>query len=76
MVVRDEYVFPGGLTAVLAQLSFQSHWLLFSHTSDVRVKNTPERKFVLPGYQTHNQQVMSQTQLTTEPPGLDARICL
>ena len=33
MVVGDAHVFPGFLTPVLTQLSFQSHQLLFSHAS-------------------------------------------
>ena len=42
--------------------SVQSHQLLFPHASaEVRGENTPERKFVSTGYQTHNHQVMSLT---------------
>ena len=45
---------------VLTQLSFESHWLLFSHASaEVRSKNKPERKFASTGYHIHNHQVMS-----------------
>ena len=33
MAVGDAHVFPGFLTPVLTQLSFQSHRLLFSHAS-------------------------------------------
>ena len=41
MEVGDAHVFPGFLTPVLTQLSFQSHRLLFSHTpAEVRGKNT------------------------------------
>ena len=36
MAVSDTYVFPGFLTPVLKQLSFQSHLLIFSHASEVR----------------------------------------
>ena len=62
MAVGEAHVFPGFLTSVLTQLSFQSHWLLFSHASaEVRGKNTPERKFASTGYQTRNHQVMSLT---------------
>ena len=43
MVVNDTYVFPGLLTPVVTQLSFQSHHLLFSNTSaEVRGENTPK----------------------------------
>ena len=56
MAVSDAHVFPGFLTPVLTQLSFQSHQLLFSHASkEMRGKNTPARKFALTGsilYQT------------------------
>ena len=42
MAVGDAHVFPGFLTPVLTQISFQSHRLLFSHTSaEVRSENTP-----------------------------------
>ena len=33
MAVGDAHVFPGFLTPVLTQLTFQSHQLLFSHAS-------------------------------------------
>ena len=33
MAVGDAYVFPGFLTPVLTQISFQSHRLIFSHAS-------------------------------------------
>ena len=62
MVVGDAHVFPGFLTPVPIQLSFQSHRLLFSHASaEVRGENTPERKFALTESRTHNHQVMSPT---------------
>ena len=55
-------MFPGFLTPVLTQLSFQSHRLLFSHASaEVRGKNMPKRKFASTEDQTHNHQVMSLT---------------
>ena len=59
MAVDDAHVFPGFLTPL--QLSFQSHQQLFSHASEVRDENTPERKFVSKGYRTHNQQVICRT---------------
>ena len=53
MAVGDAYVFPGFLTPVLTQISFQSHRLLFSHTSaEMRGGNTPERNFASSGSQT------------------------
>ena len=38
MAVGDAYVFPSFLTPVLTQISFQSHRLLFSHTSAAKVE--------------------------------------
>ena len=62
MAVGDAHVFPGFLTPVLTQLSFQSHRLLFSHASaEVRGENTLERKFASTGDRTHNHHVMSPT---------------
>ena len=53
MAVGDACVFPGFLTPVPTQLSFQSHWLPFSHASaEVRGKITPERKFASTWSQT------------------------
>ena len=50
MAVAAAHVFPGFLTPVLTQLSFQSHRLLFSHASAVvRGENTPERSLPQPG---------------------------
>ena len=43
MAVGDAHVFPGFLTLVLTQISFQSHRLLFSHASaEVRGENAPQ----------------------------------
>ena len=70
MAVGDAHVFPGFLTPVLTQLSFQSHRLLFSHASaEVRGENTPERKFGSTGSRTHNHQVMSPTLSPVIRPG-------
>ena len=70
MVVGDAYVFPGFLTLVPTQLSFQSHRLLFSHASaEVRGKNTPERKVASTGDRTLNHQVMSLTRSPLSHPG-------
>ena len=69
MAVGDEHVFPGFLTPVLTQISFQSHRLLFSHASaEVRGENTPKNKVHLnlvsnsqpPGHESNT--------LTTDPP--------
>ena len=62
MAVGDAHVFPGFLTPVLTQLSFQSHRLLFSYASaEVKGENTPEKKFASGVNRTHNYQVMSPT---------------
>ena len=62
MAVGVTHVFPGFLTPVITQLSFQNHHLLFSHASaEVTGKNTAERKFASTGYQTHNHQVKNPT---------------
>ena len=56
MAVGDVHVFPGFLTPVLTQSSFQG--LLFSHASaEVRGKDKPEGKFAL------------TDMLSAEPPG-------
>ena len=48
MAVGDAHVFPGFLTPVLTQFSFQGHQLLFSYASaEVRGENMPEKKFRL-----------------------------
>ena len=61
MAVGDTHVFPGFLTRVLTQHSFQSHRLLFLHVSaEVREENTLDRKFASTWDQTYNQQVMGQ----------------
>ena len=65
MAVGDAHVFPGFLTSVLTQISFQSHRLLFSHASaEVRGENTPEKNIASTGSRTHNHQVMSPTRLS------------
>ena len=69
MEVHDARVFPGFLTPVPIQLSFQSHRLLFSHASaEVRGENMLKRKFALTWSQTHNHQVMSLTLSTLSHP--------
>ena len=70
MSVGDAHVFPGYLTPVLKQMSFQSHRLLFSHASaEVRGESTPERNFASTGSRTHNHQVMSPTPSPLSHPG-------
>ena len=55
MAIGDAHVFPGFLTPVLAQISFQSHRLLFSHAlGEVRGENTPERNFASTRSRTHD----------------------
>ena len=62
MAVGEAHEFPGFLTPVPTQLSFQSHRLLFSHASaEERGENMRERKIALTGNRTYNQQVMSPT---------------
>ena len=61
VVVGDKHVFPGFLTPVLTQLSFQSQQLLFPHASEIRAKIQWKESFVSTWYQTHNHKVMSQT---------------
>ena len=58
-------------TPALAQISFRSHRLLFSHASaEVRGKNTPVRKFASTGrIRTHSHQVMCPTRLSLTYPG-------
>ena len=70
MVVGDAHVFPGFLTPVLIQFSFQSHRLLFSHASaEVRGENTPERNFASTRSRPQNHQVMSPTRSPLSHPG-------
>ena len=62
MVVGGTHVFPGFLTPVLTQLSFQSQQLLCSHASaELRGEKMPGTKFASTRDRTHNHQVMSST---------------
>ena len=61
MEVGDAHLFPGLLTPEPIQHTFKSQRLLFSHISEVRGGNTPERKFTSTGYRSHNHQVIIQT---------------
>ena len=50
MAVDDAYVFPGFLTPVLTQISFDSHRLLSSHASaEVRGEDTLKKNSSQPG---------------------------
>ena len=70
MAVGDANVFPGFLTPVLTQISFQNHRLLFSHASaEVRGEKKPERNFASTESRTHNHQVMSPTRSPQSHPG-------
>ena len=70
MAVGDAHVFPGFLTPVLTQLSFQSHQLLFSRASaEERGENTPGRKFASTRSKIHNHQVMHPTCSPMSHPG-------
>ena len=70
MAVGDEHVFPGFLTPILTQISFQSHRLLFSHASpEVRGENTPERNLASIGSRIHNHQAMRSTRSPLSHPG-------
>ena len=69
--VGDAYVFPGFLTPVHTQISFQNHRVLFSHASaEMRGENTLERNFASTGSPTCNHQVMSPTRSPPSHPGV------
>ena len=74
MAIGDAHVFPGFLTPVLTQLSFQRHRLFFSHASaEMGGENTPHRKFASTGYRTRIYAViylvMSPTRSLLSHPG-------
>ena len=72
MAVGDAHVFPGFLTPVLTQLSFQSHRLLFSHASaEVRGEKYAEKKVCLNRVWNSQPPGRESDTLTTEPPGRD-----
>ena len=72
MAVGDAHVFPGFLTTVLTQISFQSHLLLFSHASaEVRGEKTTERNFTSTGSRTYSHQDMSLNHSPLNHPGID-----
>ena len=58
------HVFPGFLTSVLTQHSFQSHRILFSHASAEARGEKAGKKVRLNRPQTHNHQVMCPTRST------------
>ena len=69
MAVGEAHVFPGFLTPVLTQLSFQSRQLLFSHASpEVRSKNMLE-KVRLNQFSNSQPPCHKFDTLTTKPPG-------
>ena len=63
-----KHMFPGFLTPVITQLSFQGHQLLFSHASaEVRCENRLESS---PQPVLNSQPPGDESdKLTTEPPG-------
>ena len=65
MAVGDLRLFPGFLTPVLTQLSFQSHRLFISHASEVRGK----KKVRLNRVSNSQQPGHKSDTLTTELPG-------
>ena len=70
MAVSDAPVFPGFLTPVLTQLSFQIHQLLFSNTSgEVRSKKNARKNVRLNLHRTHNLLVMSPAHSSLSHPG-------
>ena len=76
MAVGDAHMFSGFLTPVLTQLSFQCHRLLSSQASaEVRVENTPERKFASARDRTRNHQFMSPTRSQLSHPGGSREKC-
>ena len=66
MAVRDAHVFPGFLTPVLTQISFQSHRLLFSHAA---AESRGGKKFHLNWVSNSQPPGHESDMLTTEPPG-------
>ena len=72
MAVGDAHVFPGFLIPVhvLIQISFQSHRLLFSHTSaEVSGEITPEKISLQTGLELTTNTGNESDTLTTETPG-------
>ena len=69
MAVGDAYVFPGFLTPVLTQLSFQSQELLYSHASaEVRGAKYAGKKSRL-NWESNSQPPGHESDtLTTKPP--------
>ena len=67
MAVGDAHVFPGFLTPVLTQISFQAT-NYFSHMflKEVSGENMPERNFASTESQTHSHQVMIPTEPTRQ----------
>ena len=73
MAVSDAHVFPGFLTPVLTQLSFQSHRLLFSHASSRGERGKHAGKKVHLNRVSNSQSPGHEPDtLITEPPGQGA----
>ena len=68
MAVGDAHVFPGFLTPVLTQISFQSHGLLFSPEADVRRKYTSKKKIHINWVSNSQPPGHESDMLTTKPP--------
>ena len=71
MAVGDAHVFPGFLTPVLTQLSFQSHQLLFSHASAevfIKSRKYTGKKVCLNRVSNSQPKGHESDTLTTEPP--------
>ena len=69
MVVGDAHVFPGFLTPVVIQISFQSHPLLFSRFSRGERRKYTGKKFRLNRVLNSQSPGHESNTLTTEPPG-------
>ena len=76
MAVADVHVFPGFLTPVLTQLSFQSHRLLFSHAFSRGERRKYAGKKVRLNRVSNSQPPGHKSDtLTTELPGRGETLC-
>ena len=74
MAVGDANVFPGFLTPVLTQISFQCHRLLFSHASaEVRGEKNAGKRVGINRVSNTQPPGHESDALTTEPPGRGTR---
>ena len=72
MAIYNAHVFPGFLTPILTQISFQSHRLLFSHAlAEVRRRKYAAKKFRLNRVSNSQPLGHESDTLTIEPPGRD-----